>query len=298
MSMNTPAGWYPDPGAPGTERWFDGSAWSGHTRPVGGGQAPAPYPSHPGPAAVVVPPAAGGPKRGVVIGGAVAAVAVVVAVVVALVVNGKDDEPPAPPVAGPTVSPTTAGPQPDGDPTASADPSGAPTVVEDQLNGISLPIPQGWEKPERPSDDVPTVSTDGDYQCPGDVGESCTYGVVTSRTPSKTDAATPEAIAKADIAEAVKDAYGQDILGNDPYGGVKSHTVLASKATVVAGRDAYLVRWKVVTGAGPGGIVQSLVFPSPSGSQAPVLVRFVFDAGPKGPKPALMDEIAAGIKAL
>ncbi|MFG2331987.1 DUF2510 domain-containing protein [Streptomyces sp. NPDC048604] len=296
MSMHTPAGWYPDPGTPGTERWFDGSAWTGHTRPAGGGQA---YPGHPGPTAVVVPPAAGGPKRGVVIGGAVAVVAVAVAVIVAVVVNGKDDERTDPPVAGPTSSATTAAPEPTGSPTQSADTGGGdPAVVEDQLNGISLPIPQGWEKPEQTTDDVPTVSTAGDYQCPGDVGESCKYGIVTTRTPAKTDATTPEAIAKADISRAVEQAYTQDILGNDPYGGVKSHTVLASKATVVAGRDAYLVRWKVVTGAGPGGIVQSLVFPSPSGSQAPVVVRFVFDAGPKGPAVKLMDEIAAGIKAL
>ncbi|MFJ8432336.1 DUF2510 domain-containing protein [Kitasatospora sp. NPDC094019] len=31
---NTPAGWYDDPsGQPSTERWWDGSAWSGRTRP-------------------------------------------------------------------------------------------------------------------------------------------------------------------------------------------------------------------------------------------------------------------------
>ena len=147
-------------------------------------------------------------------------------------------------------------------------------------------------------DDVVTVNTVGDYQCPGDVGESCKRGVVTSRTPSSTGAATPEALAKADIAEAVEQAYGEDILGNNPYGGVRSHVVLASKPTVVAGRDGYLVRWRVVTGAGPGGIVQSVVFPSPVGSQSPVVVRFVFEAGPKGPALSLMDEIAAGIKAV
>ncbi|MEU8529695.1 MULTISPECIES: DUF2510 domain-containing protein [Streptomyces] len=289
MSMSTPAGWYPDPGMPGTERWWDGSAWSGHTRAAGGGG----YAGPGGPTAVVVPPASRGPRRGVLLGGAAAVVAVAVAVIVAVVVSGKDEEPPAPPVAGPSVSATataTGGTEPG--------PSSAPTEVADQLNGISLPILPGWEKPESTSDDVPTVTTAGEYQCPGDVGESCTYGTVSSRTPSSTDATTPEALAKADIAKAVQQAYGEDILGNDPYGGVRSHKLLAAKPTVVAGRAGYLVRWQVTTGAGPGGVVQSLAFTSPTGSQSPVVVRFVFDGGPNGPKLSVMDEIAAGIKPL
>jgi len=30
----TAPGWYPDPSAPGTQRWFDGDRWSQHTRPT------------------------------------------------------------------------------------------------------------------------------------------------------------------------------------------------------------------------------------------------------------------------
>lgn len=30
----TPPGWYPDPTAPGTERYWDGTAWTDHSRPV------------------------------------------------------------------------------------------------------------------------------------------------------------------------------------------------------------------------------------------------------------------------
>jgi hypothetical protein len=29
----TPAGWYPDPSAPGTQRYWDGAAWTDHTAP-------------------------------------------------------------------------------------------------------------------------------------------------------------------------------------------------------------------------------------------------------------------------
>ncbi|MFB7474968.1 DUF2510 domain-containing protein [Kitasatospora sp. NPDC056184] len=37
---STPAGWYDDPsGQPNTERWWDGSAWSGRTRPTTGTDA-------------------------------------------------------------------------------------------------------------------------------------------------------------------------------------------------------------------------------------------------------------------
>ncbi|MYW12287.1 DUF2510 domain-containing protein, partial [Streptomyces sp. SID2563] len=44
MSYPTPPGWYPDTLAPGTERWWDGTAWTAHTRAPAAAPVPAPAP--------------------------------------------------------------------------------------------------------------------------------------------------------------------------------------------------------------------------------------------------------------
>lgn len=64
----------------------------------------------------------------------------------------------------------------------------------------------------------------------------------------------------------------------------------------VAGRAGYQVRWRVNTAKGPGGYVQSLVFPSTVGSESLIIVRYAFDAGPDGPPLSLMDTLTKGIR--
>jgi hypothetical protein len=170
--------------------------------------------------------------------------------------------------------------------------------VVDQLNGIPLPLPDGWTRPEHVAqDDVVMTTDDGTYDCPAGVG-TCRHGLVISRTVTENDERSPERLAKADIPEAADEAYDRDALDRRPHGGIESHRSVRSGPVAVAGRAGYLVRWRVRTAEGPGGYVQSLVFPSSVGSEAPVLVRFVFDAGPDGPPLADMDRITGGIRSV
>ncbi|MFD7444997.1 DUF2510 domain-containing protein [Streptomyces sp. NPDC059909] len=289
MSMTTPPGWYPDPGIPATERWWDGTAWTGHTRPVAA------------PTAALVPGPGGGPGaggQGVGRGGIVALVlagAVLVgAIVTGAVVLGRDDEGTAP--RSRSTSTPLPSASPDAKNTTPAAPADDPALLVDQLNGITLPVPDGWEKPESTLDDAPTMVTEVAYRCPGDTGQFCHHGTVSSRTATRTDVTSPEKLAAQDISVAADRAYGEDALGNRIHGGIKSHEQLASKSVVVAGRTGHLVRWRVTTGTGPGGCVQSLVFPSAVGSESLIIVRLAFDAGPDGPPLADMDRIVEGIR--
>lgn len=139
------------------------------------------------------------------------------------------------------------------------------------------------------------MTTDGTYECPGDFGY-CRHGKVSSRSARAGDGTSPEALAKADIQDAADSAYDRDTVGRRPFGGIESHQVVQSGPAQVAGRAGYLVRRRARTAEGPGGYVQSLAFPSHVGTEAPVIVRYVFDAGEDGPSPADMDRFTRGIR--
>jgi hypothetical protein len=284
MSMSPPPGWYPDPSAPHLQRWWDGTAWTEHR------------------SAATVPvrqPAAGGGSGRAKLVALVAAGAVLVAAIVtgAVFLGGSDGDGPdvqtAPNPVAPDPGPTSEGPSPS---KSSAEPSADdPSAVTDQLDGITLPLLDGWVRPQYVTEDDVVMTTDGTYDCPGDSGV-CRHGLVISRTVSQNDQTSPRALAEQDIEDAADAAYDRDLVGRRPYGGIESHRQVKSGQIAVAGRAGYFVRWRVRTAKGPGGYVESLAFPSTVGTEAPVMVRFVFDAGEAGPPLADMDRIARGIR--
>ncbi|MFD1660601.1 hypothetical protein ACFSL4_20910, partial [Streptomyces caeni] len=193
------------------------------------------------------------------------------------------------------------GPDGDGDsggggqapwPGGSGQPRAEDGYVADPVDGISIPVPDGWSGTTiRVGAQITSKDT---YKCPGDTSKVCSTGGAYS-APARAQgltASTPKAAAEEDIAKNAEESYG-----GTSYGRITSHEVLASRAVTVAGQQGYMVRWKAVTSKGADGCVESLVFPSPAGSQRLVVVRFAIDIGPGAPRQSLLDQITKGIKA-
>ncbi|MFC7219127.1 DUF2510 domain-containing protein [Streptomyces polyrhachis] len=305
MSETSPAGWYPDPQRtaedPPCERRWDGEAWTGEVRAAV-------------PAAFAAPPPRKRPEPVRWLRARPFVAGVLLGALGMLVVGGG--------ITGAVVAATDSDgggrhhvkegmpfedgkgrPGPDGDgPRGPGErQKGAPGIpgtekgyATDLASGISIRVPEGWKS----RSGMGAALSTGGYECPADPGQRCTLGGVNS-APAKAlgiEEDTAESAAKADIEANAEESYGEQ-----GYGGITSHEVLKEEAVTVAGRQGYLVRWKVVTKEGDDGYVQSLAFPSPAASGkggAPlVIVRFGFDVSDKAPQLAQMDEITQGIKA-
>ena len=299
--MTPPPGWYRDPSAPHVERWWDGTAWTEHRRSPEAAtpQQPQAQPQFT-PTTPTVPLGSGGDSGGgsgrakVIALTAAAAVLVAAIVTGAVFLNGDDGDPQTQTAPTPTPPPPTiASPSPSE--SASEPSADDPSVVVDELNGITLPLLDGWARPENISDADVAMTTPGTYDCPGDDG-LCRHGTVMSRTITSNDETSPEALAKDDIPDAADEAYERNKVDQRPFHGITSHQVVKQGPVAVAGRTGYFVRWRVKTEAGPGGYVQSMAFPSSVGSEALVMVRYMFDAGEDGPPLADMDRITKGIR--
>ncbi|MFP3990180.1 DUF2510 domain-containing protein [Streptomyces sp. E11-3] len=307
MSMTTPPGWYPDPSVPSLERWWDGTTWTEHTRdPQAAAQQPAQQQPGFGPPQPVGMPETGGTSgRAKMVALAAAGVVLVAAIVTGVVVLGKSDDGGAEAKNGGGTSSApaseSADPRPSEEPTD--EPSESPSATEDtpdrlvdQLNGISLPIPDGWEIPQYSWGGTdPNIWTKETYDCP--TGLYCHHGRVISLSADSGSGDTAREVAEKDVSDAAEALYGDGYL-SDRYGGVTSTKKVKAGPVVVAGRTGYVVRVRVKTGEGPGGYVQSLVFPSAIGTESLVVVRFAFDAGPDGLPLSGMDEITKGIRDL
>ncbi|MFD7818920.1 DUF2510 domain-containing protein [Streptomyces sp. NPDC059785] len=320
MTQATPPGWYPDPGqtsdGPPAERWWDGNAWTEQTRPVGSAALWGP-PAHP-PAAGAYPGAPAGPARrglrtGIAVAAAIAVLAGIGGGVYALTKDdggsgtsansqgpggqngqggpgGQGGGQGGPEGGGPGGAPGDSGGS--GGQTPQPGESGQPQTEDgyatDAINGIAIPVPDGWSGASITVG--AQVTSDDSYKCPGDTSKDCTKGGAYSApaVALELEATTAKAAAKEDISKNAEESYG-----GTTYGKITSHEELASKAVTVAGQKGYMVRWKVVTSKGDDGYVESLAFPSPASSGQLVVVRFGVDVSTRT---TVIDQITKGIK--
>lgn len=278
--MTTPPGWYPDPAhsghGPAPERWWDGRAWTAHTR------AAAYDGSVRDTRAGRVPLVAG------VVGVVILVAALVVGSVLLFSEDGgrsgsEDDASGGAPRSEPDYPPR------DGESDAGPDGGGGDGGQQERpVTGVRLPAPDGWKRTKGSGGTAVTATP---YRCPDGSGKRCLRAsatVVDSGTSVVQE--TPERVARGDVRDHAEDAYSEDV-----YGGIVSYEVLTAGRTTVAGEDGFRVRWKLQNRVEPHAYVESVAFPHPDGSGRMLVLRTGLDIHRDAPEPGDMDRLSRGL---
>ena len=164
--------------------------------------------------------------------------------------------------------------------------------------GVTLPGSRRLgEAGEHRSTTPPRCVRSAPTPAPATRAASATTARVTVRTAGGTDLTAMKALAEEDIGTAADGAYGKDAFGDRIHGGSRPTRRWRPSPSTVAGRTGYLVRRQVTTGKGPGGYVQSLVFPSAVGRETAGHRALRLRRGPARRLPlSLMDTITRGIR--
>ncbi|MEU0935661.1 MULTISPECIES: DUF2510 domain-containing protein [unclassified Embleya] len=232
MTASIPPGWYEDPSAPGSERWWDGAQWTASTRARGQGEIPPPpmgappgagqlgYPQggYPGGYQPVGPPGgAPRPGRGKAIGLGVLALAVVGGIVATLIVVLGGD-------GGGGKSVATEG------------------TLTDPTTGLTVPRFKGWVVPDPDSPAEQAV----ERPCPSTSSTRSTGGGAETVLQAERKcyrAGLSLETEKADSFDELVAGLKKDIAGTK--GKVKVDSTELDKAITVDGRRGHVLRVKV-----------------------------------------------------
>ncbi|MFE3197076.1 DUF2510 domain-containing protein [Embleya sp. NPDC059237] len=233
MTASIPPGWYEDPSAPGSERWWDGAQWTASTRARAQGEIPPPPSSAPlgpphagypqggypgGYQPIGPPPGAARPGRGKAIGLSALALVVVGGLIAALIVLlGGDDD------GGTTVA--TDG------------------TLTDPTTGLTVPRFKDWivPDPDSPADQA----VEG--PCPSRSASRSGGSDVETRFQAERKcyvAGVTLTARKADSLAALVADLKKDVSGGDK-GKVKLESLELDKAITVDGHPGYVLRGRV-----------------------------------------------------